>query len=68
MDDTEANWKPEQILSRYIGAIECAAVRGELDTKESLKKAFLCAYKRAVYRFALKTGRTAEYYELYGRY
>lgn len=50
LEDTERNWKPEQILGRYEHAMRCADERNDEIAKRALQNAFVCAWTRAAYR------------------
>jgi hypothetical protein len=49
-EDSEASWKPEQILTQYESALDCAWRRGDSIAYEALYGAFVCAWNRSVAR------------------
>lgn len=49
-EDSEATWKPEQILTQYESAMACAESRCDSVAYNALYGAFVCAWKRAVLR------------------
>lgn len=49
-EDTEIYWKPEQILTQYENALDCARRRGDDVAYRALYGAFVSAWNRAVMR------------------
>lgn len=49
-EDSETTWKPEQILTQYESALDCAHRRGDEIAYRALYGAFVSAWNRAVMR------------------